>query len=100
MAKTLQAGIVVSLLSGLVACSSVSDAHKSVTAAAGSVSSTGSMSTARAAHTATLLPDGKVLIVGGMESEAVSLASAELYDPGTSRFTNAGNMTTRRVGPN
>ncbi len=41
---------------------------------------TGSMSTARAEHTATLLPNGKALIAGGSAS-ATSQATAELYAP-------------------
>ena len=97
MAKTLQIGIWASLLTGVLACGSVGDAHKSVTAAAGSVTSTGNMSAARAAHTATLLPNGKVLITGGMERNGVFFASAELYDPATGKFTPTGSMSTKRV---
>ena len=41
---------------------------------------TGSLGTARNWHTATLLPDGKVLVAGGLDSSG-NLASAELYDP-------------------
>jgi len=53
----------------------------------------GSLATARAAHTATLLPDGKVLIVGGVDGNANPLASAELYDPATGTFSSAGSLT-------
>jgi len=44
---------------------------------------TASMARARLRHTTTLLPDGKVLVVGGhgLGSEPSLLASAELYDP-------------------
>ena len=42
---------------------------------------TPSMSVARAHHTATLLPDGKVLVVGGENAQYVVEASAEVYDP-------------------
>jgi len=38
---------------------------------------------ARAGDTATVLPDGKVLVVGASDSRSYSLASAELYDPGS-----------------
>ncbi len=58
---------------------------------------TGSMTTARANHTATLLSNGKVLIAGGYNSIDGNLSSAELYDPATSIFTLAGSMTTKRA---
>jgi len=43
---------------------------------------TGSLNTARFVHTATLLPNGKVLVAGGFGSTGFALASAELYDSG------------------
>jgi WD40 repeat protein len=45
------------------------------------------MNKGRAYHTATLLPDGKVLIVGGFDS------SAEIYDPAAGTFTATGQRT-------
>src|SRR5262245_16821117 len=51
----------------------------------------------RQLHTATLLPDGKVLIAGGSNRDVV-LASAELFDPVTGSFSEAGAMTTPRAG--
>ncbi|MGA8598003.1 MAG: Ig-like domain repeat protein [Bryobacteraceae bacterium] len=57
---------------------------------------TRSLATARAGHTATLLPDGKVLIVGGVDANGSSLSSAELYDPATGTFSSAGNLQTPR----
>lgn len=39
----------------------------------------------RAWHTATLLPDGRVLIAGGF-SHGGSLATSEIFDPATNRF--------------
>jgi hypothetical protein len=57
---------------------------------------TGSMMTGRALDTATLLPEGKVLMAGSYLPGNGSLASAELYDPAAGRFTPTGQMTTTR----
>jgi len=64
----------------------------------GTFSLTGSLHDARFYHTATLLPDGRVLITGG-SGALDSLASAELYDPATGVFTRTGNMSVKRGGP-
>ena len=53
------------------------------------------MTTARGYHTATLLPNGKVLIAGG-ESQQRYVASAELYNPATGTFTATGSMNVAR----
>jgi hypothetical protein len=64
--------------------------------ATGVFTPTGSMITPRAYHTATLLPDGRVLIASGFGSgrPEVSLDSAELYDPATGLFTATGSLST------
>jgi hypothetical protein len=49
--------------------------------AAGLFSPAGYMTTARVAHTATLLPDGTVLITGGISSSDTAVVSAEIYKP-------------------
>jgi hypothetical protein len=57
----------------------------------------GSMTTPRAFHTSTLLPDGRVLLAGGDNyRNSTDLASAELYNPLTGTFVPTGNMTTPR----
>jgi large repetitive protein len=55
-----------------------------------------SMSTPREAHTATLLADGRVLIVGGNDANGHALTSAEVFDPTTGTFAATGSMTTAR----
>ncbi len=63
---------------------------------AGTCTATGSMTVARAYHTATLLNNGKVLVAGGSASQVGTLASADLYDPGAGIFTATGSMTVAR----
>jgi hypothetical protein len=62
----------------------------------GTFSGTGSMSTVRQHHTATLLPNGKVLITGGLDANGAVLASAELYDPASGTFTPTGSLNSAR----
>jgi hypothetical protein len=57
----------------------------------------GSMSTAREYHTATLLPNGKVLVAGGANAQSPTLATAELYDPATNTWSPAATMTNARI---
>jgi hypothetical protein len=56
------------------------------------------MTTQRAAHTATLLPDGKVLVAGGFDGNGSGLASVEVFDPTTHTFASAASMSTARAG--
>src|SRR5436309_3054812 len=52
---------------------------------------TGSLNTRRSGHSATLLPNGKVLIAGGSVSSTY-LSSPEIYDPISGTWTNAGAL--------
>src|SRR5579859_2730073 len=71
---------------------------------AGTFATTGSMASARVAHTATLLQNGKVLVVGGdmiffngvQVTSIQSLASAEIFDPGTGTFAATGSLSVPR----
>lgn len=58
--------------------------------ASGSWSPAGALKEAREDHAAVLLPDGKVLVLGGTDSESQPRRRAELFDPGTLTFLPAG----------
>ena len=73
--------------------------------ATGTFTATGNMTRARSEHSATLLPDGRVLIAGGrgplgspksggcpLPSSCGQLTSAEIYDPSSGAFTVTGDM--------
>ncbi|TMF37437.1 MAG: hypothetical protein E6I26_07430 [Chloroflexi bacterium] len=58
----------------------------------GTWSATGKMVTPRYNHTATLLPDGGVLVAGGDVPPDLATDSAELYDPVTGSWTATANL--------
>jgi hypothetical protein len=59
----------------------------------------GEMTAERAAHQATVLPDGRVLITGGCAGDGCTLfhSSTELYDPTSRSFQSAAPMTVPRA---
>ena len=69
---------------------------------AAAVVPTGPLLQARAGHSATLLPDGRVLLVGGSQhgrhGRVRTLDSAEAWDPTTGTFSEAGTLATVRTG--
>lgn len=66
--------------------------------AAGKWTMTGNLKVTRKEHTATLLPNGKVLVAGGWAGpNAVSSNTAELYDPATGQWTQTGNLNSARI---
>src|SRR5947208_15112399 len=64
----------------------------------GSWRETGSMAHERSSHTATLLPNGQVLVAGGSGDccPVPCWAGAELYDPATGTGNETGSMATGR----
>ncbi|MFP2902222.1 Kelch repeat-containing protein, partial [Corallococcus sp. 4LFB] len=54
------------------------------------------LSDARTYHSATLLPTGRVLVVGGYSSVSDGITTAELFDPETGTWSPADVLTTGR----
>jgi hypothetical protein len=66
----------------------------------GAWTTTSSMANERARHTASLLSDGGVLVVGGEDNSgdgAATFARAELYDPVARTWTSTGSLHTGRM---
>ena len=72
--------------------------YSSSASVASGITAISNMTGTRAAHTATLLPDGKVLIAGGFGNGQSRLAQAELFDPVQKTFTSIGSMNASRSG--
>jgi WD40 repeat protein len=72
--------------------------------AAGTWTETGSMHVEREQFTATLLPDGQVLVAGGLNEggsdggNVTTYAEAELYDPASGTWSTTGSMSEPRSG--
>src|SRR5215218_9172430 len=63
---------------------------------------TGSLSTPRYYHTATLFSDGRVLVIGGATNEPATFPdpgtpSVEVYDPATGTWAVNGSLTGQRL---
>jgi hypothetical protein len=65
----------------------------------GTWTATGSLAAVRSGHTATLLPNGKVLVTGGVDAYYGTYeASAELYDRASGVWMMTGSLAPARVG--
>ena len=67
-----------------------------VSALAAGFADAASLGTAREYHTATLLPNGKILVTGGKINGNVPSSSAELYDPVAGTWTPTASLTDAR----
>jgi hypothetical protein len=63
-----------------------------------SFTAAGKMSLVRFKHSAELLPDGRVILIGGSNVNLWEgrYASAEIFDPASGKFTSTGNLNTAR----
>jgi hypothetical protein len=64
--------------------------------ATGTWTTTGSLESGRAYHTATLLASNRVLVTGGRNGNG-ALATAELYDPATGNWSSTGSLRQPRA---
>jgi hypothetical protein len=106
--KFVVAGAIVALFGGFLLISLPLEHHEVIvpgaaTDAPGTFSPAGTLGLARHSHSATLLPDGRVLVVGGASGDSTEVdpatvrASAEIWDPDTTSFEPAGTLAEGRV---
>jgi len=65
--------------------------------ATGKWTATGSLKAGRLGHTATLLPNGRVLVTAGTGAGGAQIATAELYDPATGKWTYTDSLDGERA---
>jgi Kelch motif/Galactose oxidase, central domain len=91
--------VVAGAILAIVACGNGEGQPTTSSRATVRVVSAGRMTVARAAHQATLLPDGRVLITGGCSGSHcdTALSSTETYDPTSGEFRPAAPMALPRA---
>ncbi len=70
----------------------VSDSAETYSPSSNNFSTTSHMVQHRMLHSASLLPDGRILIVGGIGKFGEYITNAELFDPATNAFTSLPPM--------
>jgi len=91
--------VVASLTFALMLGPAVAHAADEEAAATVAFAPAGNLAEPRTEHTATLLPDGRVLVVGGAAfDDPRSISSAEVWDPETETFSPASPLTLGREG--
>jgi len=84
----------------LVLSTAVPDGARSASSASqGTWQAAGSSLTPRAAHTASLLGDGRVLVAGGAGPSNKILDSAEIFDPTSDTWSSAAFVTSASATP-
>ena len=80
----------------LSSCRNASTAHSIGDPTVGTLATAGSMIVGRSLHTATLLPTGEVLLVGGGTPEPPATRTVEIFDPRTGQTRTAGETNVAR----
>ena len=71
---------------------------ESFDAASGNFRAAGEMNSSLSGHTATLLPNGKVAVIGGFTWPQDPSATIKIYDPSSQTFSSSGNVVEPRTG--
>lgn len=77
-------------------CGGVTAAAEIYDPSTGKWSSTSPMHAARGNLTATMLPNGRILVAGGINAANNPLATAELYNPSTGKWSQTGSLNVAR----
>lgn len=89
---------IIVLRSGILACLAFIQPGSAGNAPAPVLRQVATLRTARAAHTATALPSGLVMVAGGMAEGGRSVATVELFDPARNAIQELGALATPRSG--
>ncbi|MGA2813299.1 MAG: Ig-like domain-containing protein [Candidatus Acidiferrum sp.] len=83
-------------ISAVLGSTSATNSSTVAVTTAGFVYTSSGLNEPRYAHSAALLPNGSVLIAGGINPASGFTSSAELYDPATETFSDTGSLNNPR----